>query len=445
MNNKYFILFILIILCVSINQAQWYDVSGELPNGWATNSIDAFDSITAIGPINGYHTLYKTEDGGLSWEEIYRPSYCEIVSIADRDKFWFTNYSVSEIWGTKDGGSNWVLQFYDPSLTNFINYLEMFDTLNGVAMGDAPTPNDPALILRTTDGGETWESMNDDELIGCLSFNVWRAIDFVNLDIGYFFDWLDNPPKLYKTINGGKDWLVISDRLSCNMLKFYNSDIGLMQGGVCNDTICEPNLYRTTDGGQNWEYIFIDSMNYANDIEFIPGKPSDVWMIAGNKGFFSSDTGRTWTEELYIPAIEHRWGFRDMKFTDKNHGWLLGREPGISFIHHLYRTTNGGFGGLVYVESEKGNNITDSYFLSQNYPNPFNPTTTISYSILKNGMVIIKVFDILGTEVAELVNEVKEAGSYSVKFNASNLPSGIYFYSLNSGNFSQTKKLVLLK
>jgi hypothetical protein len=85
------------------------------------------------------------------------------------------------------------------------------------------------------------------------------------------------------------------------------------------------------------------------------------------------------------------------------------------------------------------------YSLGQNYPNSFNPTTTISYTIPKNGLVALRVYDILGSEVAELVNEVKEAGDYSVTFNASNLPSGIYFYTLTSGNFTATKKLILLK
>lgn len=85
------------------------------------------------------------------------------------------------------------------------------------------------------------------------------------------------------------------------------------------------------------------------------------------------------------------------------------------------------------------------YSLMQNYPNPFNPATTISYSIPKNGLVTIKVYDILGKEIAALVNENQEAGNYSVEFNASNLPSGIYFYTLTSGNFTATKKLILLK
>ena len=89
--------------------------------------------------------------------------------------------------------------------------------------------------------------------------------------------------------------------------------------------------------------------------------------------------------------------------------------------------------------------ITYAYSLGQNYPNPFNPTTVISYSIEKSGLVQLKVYDILGNEVAELVNKKQEAGNYTLHFNASNLPSGIYFYTLTSGRFAETKKLLLLK
>jgi hypothetical protein len=89
--------------------------------------------------------------------------------------------------------------------------------------------------------------------------------------------------------------------------------------------------------------------------------------------------------------------------------------------------------------------LSYEYSLCQNYPNPFNPTTTIHYSINSAGLVTLKVYDILGTQVASLVNERQEAGSYTVEFNAANLPSGIYFYMLTSGNFKETKKLILLK
>jgi len=85
------------------------------------------------------------------------------------------------------------------------------------------------------------------------------------------------------------------------------------------------------------------------------------------------------------------------------------------------------------------------YSLVQNYPNPFNPITTINYSIKSAGMVTLKAYDMLGREVATLVNEMKGAGNFSVEFNASELPSGIYVYRLTAGNFVDTKKLILLK
>lgn len=92
-------------------------------------------------------------------------------------------------------------------------------------------------------------------------------------------------------------------------------------------------------------------------------------------------------------------------------------------------------------------NIPAEYKLSQNYPNPFNPATKISYSIPKNSFVSIKVFDLLGREVATLLNENKPAGEYSINFNSSkfNLSSGIYLYKINAGDFSDTKKMILIK
>lgn len=100
------------------------------------------------------------------------------------------------------------------------------------------------------------------------------------------------------------------------------------------------------------------------------------------------------------------------------------------------------FRELAKITSEKNN---FDYNLEQNYPNPFNPTTTISYAIKTAGEVTLKVYDMLGTEVASLVSERKEPGNYSVAFNAANLPSGIYVYKLSAGNFVESKKLLLLK
>lgn len=94
---------------------------------------------------------------------------------------------------------------------------------------------------------------------------------------------------------------------------------------------------------------------------------------------------------------------------------------------------------------KKINTLPNNFYLSQNYPNPFNPTTIISYQIPNSGFISLKVFDILGREVKTLVNEVKNAGSYSVEFNAINLVSGVYFYRIESGKYSASKKLLLLK
>ena len=94
------------------------------------------------------------------------------------------------------------------------------------------------------------------------------------------------------------------------------------------------------------------------------------------------------------------------------------------------------------------NNVTsiaNDYSLSQNYPNPFNPSTKIAYSIPTNGLVTLKIYNILGKEVQTLVSEVKSAGSYEVSFNAASLSSGVYFYKLESGDFIDTKKMFLLK
>jgi hypothetical protein len=85
------------------------------------------------------------------------------------------------------------------------------------------------------------------------------------------------------------------------------------------------------------------------------------------------------------------------------------------------------------------------YRLFQNYPNPFNPTTTIRYNLPASGFVSLKVYDVLGREVSSLVNERQTAGSYESRFNAANLPSGMYFYRLQSGTFTETRKMLLVK
>jgi hypothetical protein len=101
------------------------------------------------------------------------------------------------------------------------------------------------------------------------------------------------------------------------------------------------------------------------------------------------------------------------------------------------------FQGVTSVELQ--DDVPGEFVLLQNYPNPFNPITNIEYKVVNNESVSLKVYDILGREVTTLVNEEQPAGNYDVTFNASGLSSGVYFYSLKAGNFTETKKMVVLK
>jgi len=129
---------------------------------------------------------------------------------------------------------------------------------------------------------------------------------------------------------------------------------------------------------------------------------------------------------------------------------------GLYFFFNAWRTQDLGYNPywvdalVVYnliTDVEASTNTVDpvTFQLHQNYPNPFNPTTTIKYQIPELSFITLKVYDVLGNYIATLVNEEKQIGSYEVKFDASFLPSGIYFYQLRAGDFAETKKMVLMK
>ena len=108
-----------------------------------------------------------------------------------------------------------------------------------------------------------------------------------------------------------------------------------------------------------------------------------------------------------------------------------------------------GMSGVVTVEDpvsvSKNDFISEKFEMNQNYPNPFNPTTNIGFHISNPEFVLLNVFNVLGSEVAVLINEEKPAGYYEVEFDASDLTSGIYYYRINAGNYSETKKMILLR
>ena len=126
-------------------------------------------------------------------------------------------------------------------------------------------------------------------------------------------------------------------------------------------------------------------------------------------------------------------------------GWHIADSAGNGyFLSASYNVTLTRQLILAGATSE-GKNVPEAYTLSQNYPNPFNPSTTIRYELPKALIVRLAVYDILGREVSVLVNDKKNAGSYEIKFDASNLSSGVYVCRLQAGSFIQSRKLLLLK
>jgi photosystem II stability/assembly factor-like uncharacterized protein len=439
----------LLVFILSITlSAQWYDKSAGLPEfygyAWA---IDAYDSLIATGPftksdvyLGKPDSLYLTTDGGNSWFTKALPGNLEAnddlfdISIIGKDKIWFGT-GLGKIYNTTDGGLSWQLQYYDTLKSKFINYIEMFDSLNGMAMGDPADSTIPTSFLKTTNGGVNWISQNQTELIGKWSGDLWRRVDFVSINIGYFYTFQAFPPTIYKTTNSGKNWTVFNDTIRCNVIKAYDENIFIAE----YDNI----VSRTIDAGQSWESNQFDSLFWGNDIEFIPDNPAKVWYSSYQLNvFFSSDTGKSWGKEFELTNLRPN----DIVFTDENNGWLLANQPAISAKTRIFRTTNGGHGGIVISVDDNDPGINPTGFkLEQNYPNPFNPTTNIRFLIADRGFVTLKVYDVLGNEVATLVNEEKPAGEYKVEFDGNHLPSGIYFYQLKAGGFVETRKMILLK
>jgi hypothetical protein len=128
--------------------------------------------------------------------------------------------------------------------------------------------------------------------------------------------------------------------------------------------------------------------------------------------------------------------------TSDGTGTLIG-ATGFNDVQGVAYTTTGS--PPVSVDDDVNTTIPTEFSLAQNFPNPFNPNTKIKYSIPVLSFVLLKVYDVLGSEVVTLIDEEKSIGNYEVEFDATSLPSGIYFYRLQAGSFVETKKMMLLK
>ena len=155
---------------------------------------------------------------------------------------------------------------------------------------------------------------------------------------------------------------------------------------------------------------------------------------------FSTSNNRTICINLIntINEAQYPWlQFESLEYTTSNfeNTYPAAFAEGLNYI----------FNDLPTGSEENLSTVPKEYQLEQNYPNPFNPSTTIKFTISDLRFTTLKVYDLLGREIATLVNEEKPVGSYEVKLDATSLPSGIYFYRLQAGSFVETKKMVLMK
>ncbi len=272
----------------------------------------------------------------------------------------------------------------------------------------------------------------------CLASNNPDGVEYINLKV--IRDTLMPNGVIYKYISGWYGIFLRKD--SSNIYQYFGDSIA-----------CIDREYKFLD------FLLPDSSVWSICRDLGPGEGNARGIVSTYYDytywtFFQKPLETKLFEDVYIDSTDTLWtpgdGSKPMWFA-KGIGpirififqggdyWLQGAIiDGITY------------GTLVGIDDNKVKHHTE-YYLSQNYPNPFNPVTTIKYSIPSVGtsfmkfIAVLKVYDILGNEIATLVNEEKTAGNYSVNFDGSNLPSGVYIYRLTAGNYSAAKKLILLK
>lgn len=291
-------------------------------------------------------------------------------------------------------------------------------------------------VYRTTNGGGSWQFQ-----YGAGSQNP-RKIYMFNSRIGFIYDNTLADTKTYKTTNSGVNWFLWVDGPTTADVKFIDSLTGWR---AIVDTV-----YKTTNGGDSWIAQRLPSGGIILDSyisKFCLINKDTIWGIGGFafygagqfRGLFFKTTngGNNWGYQIPDTSM-HNGRYSFINFINKNTGWAYLTNRGI-------HTKQGGDSTIITFVSQTSTEIPKQYSLSQNYPNPFNPITIINYQLTINSFVMLKVFDISGKEVAELVNKKQSAGSYSVDFNGEDLSSGIYFYSLQTEDFKEIKKMMLIK
>lgn len=356
----------------------------------------------------------------------------------------------------------------------------------------------PGAIFKTTNGGTNWQVTH---------FQSFEIVDLSFLDdnTGYFAAWHPDRRFVYKTTDGGNNW-ICADTLQASFfkIKFYDYNIGMIaskysissftsDGGsswityyngywyeptslIClnKDTWMVSDNYRginkTTNAGLNWIYMDFNNIGLSGLSLYFLNDTAGFNLSYNGKVFKTENRGSNWTE---ISAIPYTWYYSKLMFPNPNTGYILHYDG-------IYRSSNGGYNwtkqkidstqnlySVYFINSDTGfvggdngriyrtttggvafippKLVPENYAISQNYPNPFNSSTRIKYDIPVKCYVNITIYDITGRRIKTLVDTDLQPGYYEVDFNSTELSSGIYFYKLLTNDYSETKKMVLVK
>ncbi|RPI13996.1 MAG: T9SS C-terminal target domain-containing protein [Ignavibacteriae bacterium] len=392
--------------------------------------------------------VYKTTNGGNNWDIKMNtgfPYYWYGVHALSPDTVVIAgfnnqgNINSGVLRWTYNGGTTWTpdISISIPAGVGWLSKVHFFSSSRGIVMAEFSGG-----VHYTTTGGKDSVS--------------WNYVQ-VNTDLGWFAGNIDAQQNgimyatgihLAKSTNFGVNWVSgpSADGTFDGGIDFLdNNNLKGWTGGGQISPSAAGWCHRTTDGGSLWsDRLFnfpypIRTIKFINDgTGFAIG--GNVYQDAG--GIYSSiNGGLNWTLDISTSAEMFALDYKQVAL-DSIDVWCVGSTGGATgYTGKLYK---GRFGILTGIKNVN-NSIPGKFVLYQNYPNPFNPKTIINYQLLMSNYVKLIIYDALGREVAVLVNQKQNAGTYEVIWNAAEISSGIYYYTLTAGEFKDTKKLVLIK
>jgi photosystem II stability/assembly factor-like uncharacterized protein len=394
--------------------------------------------------------IFHTTDGGLTWQRQESSISTDLLGVyfINSKEGWVVG-DEGTILHTTDGGNTWVRQKSGTKIP--LNDVQFLNEKEGwIVGGQIFPPARDGIILHTTDGGRKWRQIQIEHVRGWL-----RDVHFVNKQIG----WIVGLATIIKTEDGGKSWQVqpwpgIDSRLTA--IYFLDPLTGWV--------ISWSDIAHTTDGGGAWQVQYRNKNTSFEKVYF--ANNNEGWAV-GNVILHTTDGGRTWIRQLVLGPLDKLrsicYGGRGVLYAVGEYGILLRyHDPDLRIIPPSYwavEPRGKGISSWGGIKQEGKRQVTSAPVLRnqlhQNYPNPFNLETWIPFQLAGESEVIIRIYDVQGGLVRELLLGRRKAGYYLDKRHAVRwdgrdsrgvaVSSGVYFYTLTAKGYTATRKLIVLK